>query len=50
VCHDGELISEIRDAQRQPKPLKRGMAQWTANSSDSRHQPMILQSMFVLKA
>ena len=30
---DGELVPEIRDAQPQPKPLERGMAQWSANSS-----------------
>jgi hypothetical protein len=30
---DGELVPEIRDAQPQPKPLERAMAQWSANSS-----------------
>jgi len=44
---DGELVAEIRDAQSQPKPLERRMAQWSANSSGSRHEPMILQSALV---
>jgi len=42
------LVPEIRDAQPQPKPLECGMAQWSANSSGSRHEPMILQSALVL--
>src|SRR5215813_2094279 len=33
---DRKLIPEIRDAQSQPKPLKRGMAQWTASRIGSR--------------
>ncbi len=41
---DGELISKIRDAQPQPEPLERGLAQWSADSSGSRHEPMVLQS------
>jgi len=45
---DGEQVPEIRDAHPQPKPLERGMAQWSANSSGSRHEPMILQFALVL--
>ena len=35
---DGELVPEVRDAQPQPKPLERAMAQWRANSRGSRHE------------
>src|SRR5262249_1280476 len=30
---DGELVAEIRDAEPKPKPLERGLAQLSANSS-----------------
>jgi hypothetical protein len=44
---DGELVSEIGDAQPQPKALERGMAQWSVNSSGSRHQagPSVTQHL-----
>jgi hypothetical protein len=45
---DGELVPDIRDAQPQPKPLERGIPQWSVNCSVSRHEPMILQSALVL--